>query len=393
MSPRLTSRSPDLRRLLEEGYDVAVVGGLLVLRHVPYVAQDRSVRFGTLASELTLAGDVTTVPESHVVKWCGSEPCDREGRPLERVINGPVAETLADGTAVQWLFSSKPVGRPYADYHEKMTTYANAVSSPAHALDPQASALTFPVTETSQEDGSVFRYLDTASSRAGIEAVTARLEGQRVAIVGLGGTGSYILDLVAKTPVGEIHLFDGDRFLQHNAFRAPGAASLEDLQGAPRKVDHFAAVYGRMRHGVVAHDGYVDASNVEELRGMDFVFLSLDQGAARRLLVEQLQEYGIAFVDVGMGVYESGGALAGLVRVTTSVPGQRHGHQGRIPFADGRADNEYATNIQIAELNALNAALAVIKWKKTCGLFADLEGERHSVYQIDGNVLSNEDHG
>jgi tRNA A37 threonylcarbamoyladenosine dehydratase len=46
----------------------------------------------------------------------------------------------------------------------------------------------------------------------------------------MGGTGSYILDLVAKTAVMEIHLFDGDDFNQHNAFRAPGAASLEDLE-------------------------------------------------------------------------------------------------------------------------------------------------------------------
>jgi hypothetical protein len=37
---------------------------------------------------------------------------------------------------------------------------------------------------------------------------------------GLGGTGSYILDLVSKTPVNEILLFDSDDFLQHNAFRS-----------------------------------------------------------------------------------------------------------------------------------------------------------------------------
>jgi hypothetical protein len=35
------------------------------------------------------------------------------------------------------------------------------------------------------------------------------------------------LDFVAKTPVEEIHLFDSDVFLQHNAFRAPGAINKE----------------------------------------------------------------------------------------------------------------------------------------------------------------------
>lgn len=41
--------------------------------------------------------------------------------------------------------------------------------------------------------------------------------------------------------------------------------------------------------------------------------------------------------------------------------------------------------------NALNAAMAVIRWKKLCGFYLDLEGEHHSVYVIDGNHLLNED--
>ena len=55
---------------------------------------------------------------------------------------------------------------------------------------------------------------------------------KKVVIVGLGGTGGYLLDLLAKTPIEEIHLYDDDIFGTHNAFRAPGAASLDD---APRR--------------------------------------------------------------------------------------------------------------------------------------------------------------
>jgi hypothetical protein len=39
----------------------------------------------------------------------------------------------------------------------------------------------------------------------------------------------------------------------------------------------------------------------------------------------------------------------------------------------------------------LNAALAVIKWKKLCGFYVDLDGEHHSVYEIDGNFVHNGD--
>lgn len=58
----------------------------------------------------------------------------------------------------------------------------------------------------------------------------------------------------------------------------------------------------------------------------------------------------------------------------------------RIPFDEGPAD-EYRTNIQIAELNMLNAAFAVIKWKKLWGIYDDLEKEHHSTYTIDVNML------
>jgi hypothetical protein len=56
-------------------------------------------------------------------------------------------------------------------------------------------------------------------------------------------------------------------------------------------------------------------------------------------------------------------------------------------------ENDYSHNIQIAELNALNAALAVIKWKKLCGFYQDLEREHCSVYTINGNHIANEDQG
>lgn len=69
-----------------------------------------------------------------------------------------------------------------------------------------------------------------------------------MAIIGLGGTGGYVLDQVAKTPVREIHLFDGDTFDMHNAFRAPGAATESDF-GKP-KVEYFKAMYSNMHKSI-----------------------------------------------------------------------------------------------------------------------------------------------
>ena len=155
----------------------------------------------------------------------------------------------------------------------------------------------------------------------------------------------------------------------------------------------MAARYSAIKNGIKPHPYAVDEANVDELREMNFVFLSMEGGAAKRTIVTRLESLGIAFIDVGLGVDKTGDSLGGIVRVTASTPTQRaHVHDKlRIDFADPPADAIYNDNIQIVELNALNAALAVIKWKKLSGFYRDLECEHFSAYTIDGNHLLNSD--
>ena len=391
MSQQLINRSPDLKRLRDEGYAVEVRSSYLVIKQIPYVNSNKQVKYGTLISDLSLAGDVTTTPGTHVVSFTGDYPCNKDGSQIVQIQHQSLQQSLDRDLIVQHSFSSKPSGG-YKDYYEKMVTYIAILSSPAQSLNPDVTATPFSIVEA-EEGESVFHYINTASSRAQINVVTRKLEIGRIGIVGLGGTGSYVLDLVAKTPVGEIHLFDGDKFSQHNAFRSPGAPSMNELRQEPQKVDYFKALYSRMHRNIVAHDGYIEASNVHRLQNMDFVFLCLDGGEAKRLIVGKLEEYGISFVDVGMGVQIVEEALLGVLRLTTSTAAKREHirEKNRIPFSDGGVNNEYTRNIQIADLNALNAALAVIKWKKLFGFYHDLEKEYHSTYTIDGNMLTNED--
>jgi hypothetical protein len=62
-----------------------------------------------------------------------------------------------------------------------------------------------------------------------------------------------------------------------------------------------------------------------------------------------------------------------------------------LPCGDGDRGDEYSLNIQIAELNALNAVIAVIKWKKLRGIYIDLQKEHHIVYGVDTNVITNDE--
>jgi len=136
----------------------------------------------------------------------------------------------------------------------------------------------------------------------------------------------------------------------------------------------------------------LDGNNTQLLDGVTFAFLCLDAGEQKRIIVQKLESMGTSFVDVGMGLELTDGSLGGILRVTTSTPQKRdHVHSGRVSFAGGGPADLYASNIQVADLNALNAVLAVVKWKKIRGFYRDLEREHHCTYTTDGNMLVNGD--
>jgi hypothetical protein len=242
-------------------------------------------------------------------------------------------------------------------------------------------------------DKSVFRYPDTNSARANIEMLNRKFKKQKIAIIGLGGTGSYILDLVAKTPVSEIHLYDDDQLLLHNAFRAPGAldGNILDSEIGLKKVDYYFDLYSRLHTGIVKHDKRLTEENMSELTDFTFAFVSIDSNAARSVITNGLLGIGIPFVDVGLGVNKADDCLIATLRVTIGSA-QKNDH---LSYRIGNEEwdgNEYATNIQIADLNCLNAVLAVIKWKKLLGFYQDLKGENNILYLLNTNKILNEDH-
>lgn len=79
MSSPLVSRSPDLQRLHQEGYDIEIRSGYLLVKHVPFATSAGEVAYGTLVSELSIAGTVTTRPADHVVSFVGASRATRTG--------------------------------------------------------------------------------------------------------------------------------------------------------------------------------------------------------------------------------------------------------------------------------------------------------------------------
>lgn len=377
MSSKPTAPDSGLQRLIDERYEIEVLQQHLVVRSIPYVNAKKEVKRGVMVCKFLQNGSTILPPappeDSHQVWWAGDYPCFADGTPMQQLENEHTEQQLFEGCIIQHRFSNKPEGcQAFPDHYAKVSHYIGLIQAQAKAIDPDVDARTGRVID-SKDSNSVFCYADTASARAEIIMTSARLAKKKVAIVGAGGTGAYILDQVAKCPVAEIHLFDGDRFLQHNAFRSPGAATRAEIEAEMFKTDYLKAKYSAMHRGIVSHAYYLDRSNVSELDGFDFVFVCVDKGSARALLCTYLQQKGIPFADTGMNLQMVAQTqkLIGTCRVTLCTSKQND-HIGQyVPTDEAEEDTLYRQNVQVADMNALNAQLAVIKWKQHCGFYQD----------------------
>jgi len=189
-----------------------------------------------------------------------------------------------------------------------------------------------------------------------------------IAVIGIGGTGAYVLDFLVKTPVREIRAFDLDAFYVHNAFRSPGR--LERTELGKTKAEVYGARYENFRTGLSVTPKFLDDSCTEDLDGVTFAFVCVDKGSSRAGIFDLLISRGIPFIDVGMGLNRKRGPINGQLRATYYSPehGQNVRDKGVAPLADN-PDDLYKTNIQISELNALNACFAVIKFKQLRGFY------------------------
>lgn len=389
MIPELISTNEDLTRLWMEGHVMEIVEGTHLLVHrVPYVNSQKEVKRGALLTTLNLSGKRVLQPETHVIYFIGEYPCHQNGTPIKQLFHDSTDRVIVKNITINHSFSNKPLSGSFGNYYDKITSYIRVISHPAKSIDSSLTERTFEVLESAAVD-SVFHYIDTNSSRAEINVISDKLKQEKIAIVGLGGTGSYVLDFLAKTPVLEIHLFDGDEFLQHNAFRAPGATPKERFYEHLKKTDYLQSIYSNMHRYVFSHPENLSSVNISLLAGLTFVFICMDGCPEKEDIIRFLEENKVPFIDVGLGIEEDNGSLYGNLRTTTSLDGNREHTKTIISFAKA-GEALYDQNIQIAELNSLNASMAVIKWKKLLGFYKDHEKELNSIYTIHLNEIIND---
>lgn len=381
--------SPHINQLVDDGYSVEIrANKFLIIHRVPYLNSKLEVMYGTIISPLEMNGNDVKLNPQHPVYFKGEQPHKANGEKL-KPNNSKEVELLPDLKA-DFYFSYKKGGKPYANYYDKMKHYVHIFAKHAMSVD---DSVTFNIGQLVEvPSDSPYVYSDCNSASPEVNVLLEAFQDMKIGIIGVGGTGSYILDYVAKTPVREIHLFDGDYYHNKNAFRAPGATHIDSLIKPQRKTDYFAQEYSKIHKGVVSHPVNIEEDKLNTLNDLSFVFIAVDKSSVKAKIISHLEEQGINFIDVGMGVHLLNGSILGHLRTTTSTTEKRaHVRENnRIKLTENNV-NDYSDLVQIAELNALNAALAVIKWKKLLGFYHDRDQEYHSMYQLPFNKTLNFD--
>jgi hypothetical protein len=369
---QLVNHNQDLRHLVEKGYAVAFDSNYLVIRDIPYLDREGKLQIGAIVTKLEFVDQEHVTQTDHQVFFAGSVPHGLDGKPIPNLGGGTTQLALSEASedvVVQRSFSNKPTTTgTFRDFFEKIESYVTIISGPAIALH-HANPCTFRTVNEVVED-SVFKFHDTLTSRAEITDLSAKFKNDVIAIIGVGGTGAYVLDFLVKTPVREIRAFDLDPFHLHNAFRSPG--KLEESELGKPKADVYLSRYENFRIGLSVTRTLINASSSDDLNGVTFAFVCVDKGSSRAGIFDLLIAKGIPFIDMGMGLRRTEPSLNGMLRTTyySAEHGPKVRDKGLAELSD-TPDDLYRTNIQIGELNALNACLAVIRFKQLRGFYSE----------------------
>lgn len=148
------------------------------------------------------------------------------------------------------------------------------------------------------------------------------LSGTRVAIIGLGGGGSHIVQQLAHIGVGDFFVVDPDMAEISNLNRLVGATYDDILEKRPKVVISERVIRGvNPKAKVISFKrDWKDIS--EHLRDLDVIFGCVDTFKDRNELENYARRYMIPFIDIGMDVHKENGIFRITGQVILSLPGQ-----------------------------------------------------------------------
>ncbi len=361
----------------QAGFTVRVESDVVLAVQVPCLLADGVVGTCTIEKSYDPASEKPNDRiggAAHAVRITTDE--EHDGRVYHA--DGNPIESRIDGDGKTW--SNISIRKGSQGSPEEDESVSDLIHRYAKQIVGAVSAAGYSETASLAMRGP-FKIPNTFEARAAIGPVQDRIRDQRIAIIGLGGTGAYVLDLVAKTPVMEIHLLDSDDVNWHNFMRAPGAPTAEEIESRRkeplRKVDYYHSKYASLREGIYPHAVRVDSPSkfaaFLSAHPIDYGFVCIDQltdsdSPRQDVVYAALSEASVPFIDSGVSITLDNRAIGGAV-TTSAYSGGSLAWQDAIPNARVHGDRPRYRNVQLPEVNALAAALAVMEWRRRTGQY------------------------
>ena len=167
----------------------------------------------------------------------------------------------------------------------------------------------------------------------------------------------------------------------HNFMRAPGAPTEEEIelrrQGSLHKVGYYHPKYAPLRTGIHMHPLRVASKSMLEeflsAHSIDFAFVCIDQlteGDSPRqdAVYCALSDSRVPFIDSGVSISVEDSIVTGSVTTSFYDAGSVE-WKSAIPNSKVEGDVLGYRNVQLPEVNALAASLAVMEWRRRTGQY------------------------
>lgn len=297
---------------------------------------------------------------------------DRLGNPIGNVIR------TDDGSSC--TISIMRDEADYRDAWEALKTYVNAIYGGFLASDNSNSheverPYTFPILGEKSRDE--VQWLDL-------------VRGEKIVIIGLGGVGAWIADLLAKADIAEVHGWDADVIEGKNIIRMPGVVN--PCWIGESKAKWFEETYRQIHRRVCGHAENVTDQNAKEIcANTTFGFVAVDDEEGREIACNAMAEAEIPFIDVGISLDRQDGQVTASIRLTTAWPYDEAWRKA-IPRV-GRAGQELYGKLELPDVAAIAAGWAVQSWRKMRGQMAQNKASECMVYRSETNTITIRDRG
>lgn len=132
-------------------------------------------------------------------------------------------------------------------------------------------------------------------------AALARFRSAHVCVIGVGGVGSWIVEALARSAIGQLTLIDLDNVSESNINRqiqavtdTIGQAKIVALQQRIAQINPACQVH--------LVEDFIDADNLDRMiggRGFDYVVDAIDSVKAKAALIAYCRDHGIALLTSG----------------------------------------------------------------------------------------------